>query len=82
LDFCLNQPRVLASFQLAAGIHAWMAGAAGTMNAWRPGMMERAPHIWASSRPATYRVCHDTTFYAAIIVAALSRVCGDRTAAP
>ena len=70
LGFLLN---ALAAFELVpagAGIHAWMAGAAGTMTL---AVMTRAT-LGHTGQPLTASPATQA-IYAAIIVAALSRIC-------
>ncbi len=70
LGFLLNAASAYGFIPAGAGIHAWMAGAAGTMTL---AVMSRATlgHTGQqlTASPATQAI------YAAIIVAALSRIC-------
>jgi uncharacterized protein involved in response to NO len=70
LGFLLNAAAAFGLVAVGAGIHAWMAGAAGTMTL---AVMTRAT-LGHTGQPLT---ASPTTqaIYAAIIVAALSRIC-------
>jgi len=70
LGFLLNAAAAFALVPASAGIHAWMAGAAGTMTL---AVMSRAT-LGHSGQQLTASVATQA-IYAAIIVAALSRIC-------
>jgi len=70
LGFLLNAAAAFGIVPVGAGIHAWMAGAAGTMTL---AVMTRAT-LGHTGQQLTASATTQT-IYAAIIVAALSRVC-------
>jgi uncharacterized protein involved in response to NO len=70
LGFLLNAAAAFAVVPASAGVHAWMAGAAGVMTL---AVMSRAT-LGHTGQPLTASVATQA-IYAAIIVAALSRIC-------
>jgi uncharacterized protein involved in response to NO len=70
LGFFLNAASALGAFPASAGIHAWMAGAAGTMTL---AVMSRAT-LGHTGQQLTASF-GTQAIYAAIIVAAISRIC-------
>jgi len=70
LGFLLNALSVLGTVPAGAGIHAWMAGAAGIMAL---AVMSRATLGHTGQRLTASAATH--LIYAAIIIAAVSRIC-------
>jgi uncharacterized protein involved in response to NO len=70
LGFLLNAASAFGRVPMSAGIHAWMAGAAGIMTL---AVMSRAT-LGHTGQPLTASIATQA-IYAAIIVAALSRIC-------
>ncbi len=70
LGFLLNGAAAFGVLSSSAGIHAWMAGAAGTMSL---AVMTRAT-LGHTGQPLTASIATQT-IYAAVVVAALSRIC-------
>jgi uncharacterized protein involved in response to NO len=70
LGFLLNAASAFGHVPMSAGIHAWMAGAAGIMTL---AVMSRAT-LGHTGQPLAASIATQA-IYAAIIVAALSRIC-------
>lgn len=70
LGFLLAAAAAFGLLPASAGIHAWMAGAAGTMT---PAVMTRAS--LGHTRQPLVASWQTQTIYAAVVVAALARIC-------
>jgi len=70
LGFLLNAVSAFGRVPMSAGIHAWMAGAAGIMTL---AVMSRAK-LGHTGQPLAASIATQA-IYAAVIVAALSRIC-------